>query len=77
MARLYVSLKLLNGKRVLTYGSSNAVEINKYYDRMLNLIKNGESPSGNYRIRHLNNAILKLCTRKSKKVRRISIIEIK
>lgn len=40
----------------------------------LNLITSGESPNGNYRISKLDGAVLKLCTRKSKKVRREDIL---
>ena len=76
MSRLYVSLKLANGERILTYGNSNATELNKYYDRILNLIKSGESPSGIYRINELDGAVLRLCTRKSKKIRRENVINM-
>lgn len=77
MSRLYVSLKLKNGDRILTYGNSNAKDINEYYNRLLDLIRNDESPSGNYRIGELDGAILKLCTRKSKKIRRYNIFTTK
>lgn len=76
MSRLYVSLKLANGERILTYCNSNATELNKYYDRILNLINSGESPSGIYRINELDGAVLRLYTRKSKKIRRENVINM-
>jgi len=78
VSRLYVSLKLKDGTRILTYGDSNAVSMNEYFDRLFDLIQNKKStPTMEHEWQDYQGAELKLCSRRKKHVRRLKIINFK
>ena len=78
MARLYVSLRLKNGELIRCYGNSEYKSVKLVYDNLLEQLEIFKiSPTVFHKISDFNEATLKLCVRKNKKIRLSKIISIK
>ena len=78
MARLYVSLRLKNGELIRCYGDSEYKSVKLVYDNLLEQLEIFKiSPTVFHKISDFNEATLKLCVRKNKKIRLSKIINIK